>query len=368
MALKGTLRDFGISEILQLIGHQHKSGTLAVTGPKLEVTVLFDNGQIVDAAVKPSGPEYDLGLMLVGAGLLPPSQLETARAQSKQTLQPLEVILVKNKAVELEDLRQIKRLRHLEILFNLFLWKDGEYEFEAGPVNFLAELVIPISSEQVLMDGYRIKDEWPEVARQIPDLRVSFHRKPGDFSVDERLQPEDDRMYRLIEGRRTVQELAMLSRQGKFETLKTLIRLQELGRIEVADPAGRGGGAGAAGVSPWQRRREMIFYAVLVLFGLLLLNGLRLSLVQSGFFPNQVPAPESRLALLARSQAERLSSAIEVHRLCYGERPPDLSSLVRAGLCRKSDLRFPWRYPYYYARTEEGFILKNPIRSAGEIK
>jgi hypothetical protein len=277
MALKGTLRDFGISEILQLIGHQHKSGTLGVAGPKLEVTVLFDSGQIVDVATKSSLPEYDLGLMMVGAGLLQPSQLETARVQSQQTLQPLEMILVKNKAVELEEVRQIKRLRHLEILYDLFLWKDGEYEFEAGPVSFMANLVIPISSEQVLMDGYRIKDEWPEVARQIPDLRICFRRKPGDFSVDERLHPEDDRIYRMIDGRRTARDLAFLSRQGKFETLKSLVRLQELGRIEVAETAGAEAGLG---VSPWPRRREMIFYAVFALFGLLLLNGLRLSPVE----------------------------------------------------------------------------------------
>ena len=363
MALKGTLRDFGISEILQLIGHQHKFGTLAVAGPKLEVTVLFDSGQIVDVATKPNVPEYDLGMMLVRAGLLHPSQMETAREQMKETLQPMEMVLIKSKAVGLEEVRELKRLRHLEILYDLFLWKDGEYEFEAGPVSFMANLVIPISSEQVLMDGYRIKDEWPEVARQIPDVRACFRRKPGDFLADERLQAEDDRVYRLVDGRRPVQNLAVLSRQGKFETLKALIRLQELGLIELAETAGAGAGAG---VSPWRRRRELIFYGVLALFGLLLLNGLRVSLAQSGLFFTQVPAQESRLSLLARYQTERLVSGIEIYRLSYGERPPELSSLVAAGLCGKSDLRFPWRYPYYYMRTPEGFTLQNPIRSAGE--
>ena len=367
MALKGTLRDFGISEILQLIGHQHKSGTLAVAGPKLEVTVLFDSGQIVDVTTKPSEPDYDLGLMLARAGLLQPSQLEPARVQSKQTLQPLEMILLKNKAVELEDVRQLKRLRHLEILYDLFLWKDGEYEFEAGSVNFLANLVIPISSEQVLMDGYRIKDEWPEVARQIPDARVSFRRKPGDFSVDERLQPEDDRIYRLVDGKRTVQEMAVLSRQGKFESMKALIRLAELGRIEVSEAAGAGAGL-APGFAEWQRRRAMIYYGVFALFGLLLLNGLRVNLARSGFFLDQVPAAESRLSLLARAQTERLDAAIEVYRLVYGERPAELSALVRVGLCGKSDLRFPWGLPYYYERTAEGFTLKNPIRTAAEAR
>ena len=43
MALKGTLKDFGIADILQLIGQQQKTGTLHLKAREEEVHVSFNN-------------------------------------------------------------------------------------------------------------------------------------------------------------------------------------------------------------------------------------------------------------------------------------------------------------------------------------
>ena len=44
MALKGTLKDFGIADILQLIGQQTKTGTLNLKNKGEEVVVSFRDG------------------------------------------------------------------------------------------------------------------------------------------------------------------------------------------------------------------------------------------------------------------------------------------------------------------------------------
>ena len=44
MALRGTLKDFGIADILQLIGHQQKTGTLSVKNRDQEVQIHFLDG------------------------------------------------------------------------------------------------------------------------------------------------------------------------------------------------------------------------------------------------------------------------------------------------------------------------------------
>ena len=49
MALKGTLKDFGIADILQLIAQQAKSGELSVRTRGQQVTVWFVGGNIVGA-------------------------------------------------------------------------------------------------------------------------------------------------------------------------------------------------------------------------------------------------------------------------------------------------------------------------------
>ncbi len=46
MALKGNLRDFSITQLLNLINLAHKTGTLAIEGPKDTAWVSFRNGKL----------------------------------------------------------------------------------------------------------------------------------------------------------------------------------------------------------------------------------------------------------------------------------------------------------------------------------
>jgi hypothetical protein len=167
MALTGRMRDFGISEILQLIGHQKKSGTLLVTDKSRKVEILFDQGNIVSARHEPVKDDFDLGATLVRAGLVPREQMAAAKKEQGETLKPLQQILLNSNAVLLDDLRAMSTLSHLETIYSLFLWKDGDYSFEQGPITYPQQWTEPISSEQVLMDGYRMLDEWPGILEKV---------------------------------------------------------------------------------------------------------------------------------------------------------------------------------------------------------
>ena len=46
MALKGNLRDFSITQLLNLINLAHKTGTLAIEGPKDTAWVSFRKGKL----------------------------------------------------------------------------------------------------------------------------------------------------------------------------------------------------------------------------------------------------------------------------------------------------------------------------------
>ena len=49
MALKGTLKDFSIADIFQLIGQQQKTGSLYITHEEQISHVMFDQGNVVIA-------------------------------------------------------------------------------------------------------------------------------------------------------------------------------------------------------------------------------------------------------------------------------------------------------------------------------
>jgi hypothetical protein len=69
MALKGTLKDFGIADILQLIGQQQKTGMLHLKSKGQEVQIGFKEGNIVKAESTTRRNESLIGNMLVRAEL-----------------------------------------------------------------------------------------------------------------------------------------------------------------------------------------------------------------------------------------------------------------------------------------------------------
>ena len=100
MALKGTLKDFGIADIFQLIGHQAKTGTLVLAGAEREVRVGFRDGCVVRADVTTRDRRELLGAMLVRAEVVTAEQLEQAVEAQKRTLKRLGDLLVEARVVD----------------------------------------------------------------------------------------------------------------------------------------------------------------------------------------------------------------------------------------------------------------------------
>ena len=125
MALKGTLKDFGIADILQLIGQQQKTGILSLTNKGESVNVSFKDGNIVRAESTSRNRKDLIGSMLVVANLITEAQLEFALETQKRTLQRLGDVLVGQGSVSLEKFRSMVALQTSETLFKLFAWKSG---------------------------------------------------------------------------------------------------------------------------------------------------------------------------------------------------------------------------------------------------
>jgi hypothetical protein len=61
MALQGTLKDFSIADIFQLIGQQGKSGSLIIVSDEKETHIVFDKGSVVLARFNKGHDELKLG-------------------------------------------------------------------------------------------------------------------------------------------------------------------------------------------------------------------------------------------------------------------------------------------------------------------
>ena len=107
MALEGTIKDFGLPDIFQLIGLQRKTGILTLTNEKDQevVTVTFEGGMVVMADSSLGRLEDRLGNVLVKQGKISRVRLDEALSVQKQTLQRLGHILASGSAITSKDLR-----------------------------------------------------------------------------------------------------------------------------------------------------------------------------------------------------------------------------------------------------------------------
>ncbi len=400
MALQGTLKDFGIAEILQLIGQQAKSGVLHLNSKDDEIHILMADGNVVRAEYAGRKSREKLGNLLVRAALITQEQLDLALETQKRTLRRLGDILVELGMVTKEILREMTALQTTETVYKLFHWKSGTYQFEPGDVDWDRETVTPLRAESLLMEGFRQVDEWPMVRRKISSTAMTFERirelepersgripkAQGGDEVDaafdsfeagakekEREEGEigraERRVFELAVPARTVERIIDLSRLGEFETCKALFTLVNHGFLRPIQPSRRSAAAEVGAYArDWQQRLRQGTARVLATLAVAaLLAGLAWTANQRGFVwtdPGRGRAfhDNSARRFLARYQVSRLDEALEVYRLEHGEYPQRLDELVQVGLAAPRDLSYPWSESYYYRRKAEGgFVLLPPV-------
>jgi Domain of unknown function (DUF4388) len=371
MALSGTLKDFGIADILQLIGHQTKTGRLVLKSGDDVVDVLFLDGTVVFATQKARNKADLLGSLLRRAELINTQKLQDALTEQQRSLKRLGDVLKQQNYVDTEKLSQVMRLQTTETLYKLFRWKTGTYEFaqedvEAGKAGFE-----PIRAESILLEGFRRVDEWPAVRKKIPWNDATFERmkdldSPPEGDGGGGTPTENHRLvYALAVEGRTAEKVADVSLLGEFEALKALVELQEWGYLKVLPPE-RGTRAAVKGLAEGGRRLarsgtllRLAFSIVFFAATLFLVHQMAPAL---GATRTENPARRGAVArLLSHDQLLRLESALELYRLEHGEYPRELRQLVEGRMVGEDDLRYPFREPYHYRRTQQGFVLLPPL-------
>ncbi len=392
MPLRGTIRDFGIADIFQLISQQTKTGVLVLRDDVDEVKVSFLEGSVVRAE-SPTRPKHMLlGSMLVNAGLLDGDRLEEAVKEQSRTLERLGAILLKMGAVSPEDLKDTIRLQMTETVYRLFLWETGSYEFEQTDVPPPDEGVDPIRAENILLEGLRMIDEWPSIRRRLPPYSTVFTKKRplpelkdggldagadvfgfGDTESgggsDNEIGASERRIYEFVAPDRTLQQIIHLSRLGEFEACRGVVHLvggEYLAEADLAKPE-------EAPKVEKKRRLPVIRFNVSEVFGrtavYAALIGLLVLLIKNmdrdafGIRIGATGPIEDRFTQhhIASSQVRVLAQAAEVFRLSTGSYPESLEALVDAGLIDRRDLRWPFAAPYFYRVEGDRVAIYPPL-------
>jgi len=128
--LSGTIRSKPLSDILEDLRRRKSTGALTLRSGGVAKCIYVKDGQIVYAT---STEQHDrLGEILVKAGKITRENLEHALRISKKSagLKRLGAILVEKGFLPPKELFRGLKIQVKEIIFSLFLWRDGEYQFE----------------------------------------------------------------------------------------------------------------------------------------------------------------------------------------------------------------------------------------------
>ena len=389
MALEGTIKDFGLPDIFQLIGLQRKTGLLSLKNEKEQVTVTFENGMVVMADSSAKRLEDRLGNVLVKQGKLSKEKLDEALSTQKATLQRMGHILTTGNYITVKDLKDALQVQVSQIVFKVFRWRDGEYHFEpAESVDYDRENFNPMSADFILMEGIRMVDEWPIIEKKIPSMDIvlrpvvdpsmievsAAHEEGGVESVLSglsegrrsaassfskiRLTPEEERVYRKVDGTRTVQAIIDATGLGEFEVCRVLFDL--LNR-SIISTVGRGEARETMAGQMEAPPSAIPGYAALAIVGALSLAAVWTRLATpfavAGQPPMLSPSYQALLESVSRGKLERLDRAVQAYHLWKGSVPRTLEDVVVTGVVDRSYLKDSWGRPFHYALTENGYQL-----------
>ena len=151
MALRGSLSETGLTDVLQLISSGRKTGCLTVIDRHNVGNIYFEDGMLTYAAVV-NRPDR-IGDILISQGKVTRSQLE--KSMKMQRVRPenkLGSIFVELGYVSQKDIDDVVEGQIEEALYHLMKLKKGEFVFEQGRTCDDGELKVSLNVLGVVLE------------------------------------------------------------------------------------------------------------------------------------------------------------------------------------------------------------------------
>ncbi|MEP6618424.1 MAG: DUF4388 domain-containing protein [bacterium] len=245
MAIKGSLKEASLPDVLQLLSMGKKTGCLAVTHRSNFGYIYFDKGLISYASIV--NRRDRIGDILLKAGSISQAQLDSAiSAQVAHRDKRIGELLVAQGAITRQALHAQIRLQIEEAVYFLFTWTQGTFNFEADVHPEEQDLLVSINPESLLLEGARRVDEWSLIEKKIPSLDLVFdldRSKVIESGIE--ISRDQQLIADLLDGRRDVIGVIEESGLGEFEVGKAIYGLvtagfaQRVGRTRPSQPVVR---------------------------------------------------------------------------------------------------------------------------------
>ncbi len=237
MAFRGNLRDFTITQLLNVINLAGKTGTLIVEGPSETAKVAFREGKLAYAQI--GDEDSRLAFILYRANKLTAGQYRAIQQRAAH-LSDKELGLM---LVNAGYLTQDEILLHLQqyftdIIRRLFTWVEGFFHFESGLLPPEDRIHVRLNLENLIIEGSRQLRELEQLQDEIPslDMALKFTDRPGANLRNLNLSVEEWRVISYVNPRNTLRQIAAATHMNDLEIRRIVYGLLQAGLVELVRP------------------------------------------------------------------------------------------------------------------------------------
>jgi uncharacterized protein DUF4388 len=231
VAARGTLDQEGVPGILRALVRADQTGPLRFSRGRVVKTVYLRGGRLIFATS--TDPDDRLGEMLLRKGLISYRELEESvqaiRAGKRQG-----TALVESGAIRSRDLVQGVTEQVQEIVYSLFLWEEGAYEFVEGDLPTREVILLRMPTEDILMEGIRRVERWSRIQAGAGALEQRYALSPESTAILQAMTLSKDELslVALLDGAPTLEEICAASRRSDFEICRAVWGLWVTGVLD----------------------------------------------------------------------------------------------------------------------------------------
>ena len=239
MALKGNLRDFTITQLLNLVNIAQKTGVLILERQNERVAVSFLKGKI--AYAQAGQDDGNLVSVLYRAKKITASQYRAIQERAKNINdKELGLLLINASYITQQDIISILQTHFTSIVNKLFTWVEGLFRFENDVLPPDGKITVRISLENIIIEGARRLKELEHLQDEIPslDIAMKFTDRPGTNLRNVNLSVDEWKVVSFINPKNSIRQIASATKKSDLEIRRIVYGLLQAGLVELVRPVG----------------------------------------------------------------------------------------------------------------------------------
>jgi hypothetical protein len=231
LSIQGSLSEASLPELLASISRSRETGVMNFHDMGRWKAVYFKEGNIVFAM---SNLQDDrLGEFLLKRGKITVREFLEASKLIKPGKR-LGAVLVEQGILSPDELFVALHQHVEEIVYSLFEWTRGEYEFVIKDLSAEGPISLDLSTEKVILEGIRRLKDFTRIYAGVGSIDSVLRQSEisGNLVYKLELDQDESQILSLINGRLKVEQILSMSYLSNFETLRILYGLVAAGVLE----------------------------------------------------------------------------------------------------------------------------------------